>query len=261
MHTRRNLEETTTAGSPMTPEPRRNPGRGRAAGRPGRGPARPEPPRGRSRVAGERAAERRRTQAPQPAPRRLALPAFRLPRPLRPRLPRLPRLTRGDRPVQRAASATTRRLTAALAVLVLLAAVAVAYVAVQLRHAQAAASAAADAQVTAARYAEQLLSYHHAHLDRDFGQAQRLMTDGFVHDYVDATRVVRDQAVEDRAVIRASVVASSVVAAEPGEVRTLLFVNQTTTTGGGSPSIDLNRVVMTLVEEDGRWLVSDLDAM
>jgi hypothetical protein len=223
-------------------------------------------------VAGERQAERRRQEAPEPsARRRLVLPT--------PRLPRLPQLRRqraeADKPAERteprgstgsagtARSTSARRLTAVLAVLVLLSAVGVAYAAVQLRQAQATESAAADAQVTAARYAEQLLSYHHAHLDRDFGQAQRLMTDGFVKDYNDATKVVRDQAVEDKAVIKASVVASSVVDAEPDEVRTLLFVNQTTTTGkdGGSPSIDLNRVVMTLVEEDGGWLVSDLDAM
>ncbi|MDQ4008480.1 MAG: hypothetical protein M3211_10335, partial [Actinomycetota bacterium] len=225
-----------------------------------------------SRVAGERQAERRRQQVPEaPARRRLVLPT--------PRLPRLPRLRRqradADRPSQRTEprgptgsagstrSTSARRLTAVLAVLVLLSAVGVTFAAVQLRQAQATESAAADAQVTAARYAEQLLSYHHAHLDRDFSQAQRLMTDSFVKDYNDATKVVRDQAVEDRAVIKASAVASSVVDAEPDEVRTLLFVNQTTTTGtdGGSPSIDLNRVVMTLVEEDGGWLVSDLDAM
>jgi Mce-associated membrane protein len=150
-----------------------------------------------------------------------------------------------------------------LAVLVLLSAAAVTYVALRLRHAEATESAAGNAQVTAARYAEQLLSYHHAHLDRDFAESQRLMTDGFVREYTEATDVVREEAVEDRAVIRAEVVATSVVDAEPDEVRTLLFVNQTTTTGNdaGSPSIDLNRVVMTLVEEDGRWLVSGLDAL
>jgi Mce-associated membrane protein len=206
--------------------------------------------RSRPRVAGERSAERRRV-APQPPPppprRRIALLKPRLPKPrlARPRLPRV------------------QGLTAVLAVLVLLCAAAVAYLAVQLQRTQAAESAATNAQVTAARYAERLLSYHHAHLDRDFSAAKQLLTDDFVKEYSDATEVVRDEAVEDRAVIRAETVASSVVSAEPDEVRTLLFVNQTTTTGArdASPSLDLNRVVLTLVEEDGRWLVSDLDAM
>jgi hypothetical protein len=239
----------------MAADARRNRGGGRpdVPGRSG-GQARPEPRRSRARVAGQRAAERRRAQAPEPpAPRRLVLPT--------PRLPRLRRDRPQPPPVPRPVASSSRVLPAVLAALVLLSAAAVAYLAVQLRNAEATESAAADAQVIAARYAEQLLSYHHAHLDRDFAESQRLMTDGFVQQYTEATGVVREEAVEDRAVVEAQVVATSVVAAGPDEVRTLLFVNQTTTTGGGSPSIDLNRVVMTLVEGDDGWQVSDLDAL
>jgi Mce-associated membrane protein len=144
---------------------------------------------------------------------------------------------------------------------VLLGAVAVTYLGVQLRQAEATATASGTAQALAARYAEQLLSYHHARLDRDFAQARTLLTDGFVEEYTDATQVVRRQAIRDRAVIKASVVASSVVSAEPDQVKTLLFVNQLTTTRAGTPNIDLNRVELTLVEDDGRWLVSDLAAL
>jgi Mce-associated membrane protein len=185
--------------------------------------------------------------------------------------PRLPFGRRGPADRQRATAAGSRAqrsgpaawLTWALAAAVLLAAVAVGFLAVQLRDARAAESAASTGQVTAARYAEQLLSYHHARLDRDFAQARQLLTDDFRREYQQATEVVREDAVKDKAVIEASVVATSVVSAEPDEVRTLLFVNQTTTTGGddATPSIDLNRVVLTLVEDDGRWLVSDLDAL
>ena len=129
-------------------------------------------------------------------------------------------------------------------------------------NADASESAAETGQVTAARYAEQLLSYDYSHLDQDFSQAQRLLTGDFRKKDIQATDVVREQAVQDKAVIKASVVATSVVSAEPDEVKTLLFVNQTTTTAaGGSPSIDLNRVVVTIVQEDGRWLVSGLDAL
>jgi Mce-associated membrane protein len=148
-----------------------------------------------------------------------------------------------------------------LAVLVLAASVALTVLAVQLRRAEATESAATNAQVTAPRYAERLLSYDHTHLERDFAAARRLLTDDFVREYTRATDEVRAQALRDRAVIEASVVASSVVHAEPDQVRTLLFVNQTTTTRSGPPSIDLNRVELTLVEEDGRWLVDDLAAL
>ncbi|MDQ4086348.1 MAG: hypothetical protein M3165_11075 [Actinomycetota bacterium] len=240
----------------MTAETRRN--RGRAGGRPRRtGQAPAEVRRGRARVAGERSAERRRQPAPQTPPRRrFALPTPRLPRVRRDKPARSPR-------PEGAPASGSRRQTAVLAVLVLLAAGAVAVLAVLLQRMQATESAATNAQVTAARYAERLLSYHYAHLDRDFSAAKDLLTDDFVREYTQATEVVRDEAVEDRAVIKAETVASSVVSVEPDEVRTLLFVNQTTTAGarGGSPSLDLNRVTLTLVEEDGRWLVSDLDAM
>jgi Mce-associated membrane protein len=243
---------TTTRGRTMTAEGRRN-----------RGPAssgasgRPEVRRGRPRVAGQRAAERRREAAPPPpAPpgrRGFALPSLPSVRLPRSRLPRLPR---------RPPTAASPTPTAVLAVLVLLAAVGVGYLAVSLRDADASEAAAETGQVTAARYAEQLLSYDYAHLDKDFSQAQRLLTDDFRREYIQATDVVRDEAVQDKAVIKASVVATSVVSAEPDEVRTLLFVNQTTTTGrGGTPSIDLNRVVVTLVHQHGRWLVGDLDAL
>jgi Mce-associated membrane protein len=236
----------------MTAEaPRRRPGRTRAGSR---GAATgPEARRGRARVAGERSAERRRRLEPPPAASsRPRLPALPRPRPPRPtRAPAANRL-RPD---------VWRRLTAALAAGVLLAAVGVGYLAVQLRQAQATQSAAGTAQVLATRYAEQLLSYHHRRLDGDFAQSTKLLTDAFVREYTRATDEVREQALRDEAVIKASVVASSVVSAEPEEVKTLLFVNQLTTTGSGRPSIDLNRVELTLVESDGRWLVDDLVAL
>jgi Mce-associated membrane protein len=244
----------------MTGDVRRNRGAGRSTAgsrRPARG--RPEPRRRPARVAGQRSAVRRPQSEPQPVRRRFGLPALSLPR-----LPRLPRPAR-DRPPRpvpdTAGRPSSPGLTALLALLVVLAAAAVAWLAVELRAARASEAAADEAQVTAARYAEQLLSYHHARLDQDFAQARELVTAGFLREYQEATDVVREQAVEDRAVIEASVVASSVVDADGDEVRALLFVNQSTTTGDGSPSLDLNRVMLTLVQEDGRWLVSDLDAM
>ncbi len=229
--------------------------------------------RSRPKVAGQRAAERRREAAPPPPePARSGFSLPSLPSVRLPSLPRIPRLRRTSptespestaSPQSPTSTATASRVpTLVLAVLVLLAAVGVGYLAVSLRDADAGEAAAETAQVTAARYAEQLLSYDYAHLDRDFSQAQQLLTDGFRKQYIQATNVVRNEAVQDKAVIKASAVATSVVSAEPDEVKTLLFVNQTTTTGKGNrPSIDLNRVVVTLVRQDGRWLVSDLDAL
>ena len=221
------------------------------------GKGRPEVRRSRPRVAGQRGAERRREPTPpRPASAKSGLSLPSLPRIRAPRLPRVPRLPRSSQGVGSPVP------TVVLAVVVLLVAVGVGYLAVSLRNADASETAAETAQVTAARYAEQLLSYDHAHLDQDFTQAQELLTDDFQKKYTQATDVVRDAAVQDRAVIKASVVATSVVSAQPDALETLQFGNQTTTSGrGDQPSIDLNRVVVTLVQQDGRWLVSGLDAL
>ena len=74
--------------------------------------------------------------------------------------------------------------------------------------------------------------------------------------------MVRPSAEQYKVVVKAEVTAASVVRASDDRVVALLFVDQTTTsTRLEGPKVDLNRVRMTLVEQDGKWLVSELDAL
>ena len=74
--------------------------------------------------------------------------------------------------------------------------------------------------------------------------------------------MVRPSAEQYKVVVKAEVTAASVVRAGDDRVVALLFVDQTTTsTRLEGPKVDLNRVRMTLVEQDGKWLVSELDAL
>ncbi|MQA83899.1 MAG: hypothetical protein GEV03_04505 [Streptosporangiales bacterium] len=146
---------------------------------------------------------------------------------------------------------------------VLLAGGAVGYVGHRLHNARAIEGAHAEARAAAGRYAPAILSYDYRHLDRDFAAAKKYLTGGFAKEYATTTEdVVRNQAAQYKAVVKAEPVAVSVVSAEPETVRALLFVNQiTTSTRLDGPKTDSNRVLMTLQRADGRWLVSEVDAL
>jgi len=120
-----------------------------------------------------------------------------------------------------------------------------------------------EAVAAAESRAVDLLSYDYRHLDRDFGRAEKGLTGQFAKDYAHTTdSVVRPTAEEVHAVVKAEVVSSSVVRAAQNKVVVLLFVNQTTTsTRLDGPRVDLNRVRLTLVKVDGRWLVNKVVAL
>jgi Mce-associated membrane protein len=108
-----------------------------------------------------------------------------------------------------------------------------------------------------------ILSYDYRHLDADFAAARKTLTGQFATDYASTTRsVVRPGAEQYHAVVKAEVAAGSVVSATADKVVVLLFVNQTTTsTRLDGPRVDLNRVQLTMVPVDGRWLVSKVTAL
>jgi Mce-associated membrane protein len=120
------------------------------------------------------------------------------------------------------------------------------------------------AGLTAARsHVEKILSYDYRTLDHDFAVAKRGTTGKFRKEYSETIdEVVADNAKRYHVVVRAEVVAASVVDASPARVVTLLFVNQATqSTRVQGAKIDKNRVVLTVRNFDGRWLVSSLEAL
>jgi Mce-associated membrane protein len=163
-------------------------------------------------------------------------------------------------PTVRAVPSVVAMLLAVVMVLLLVATGVVGY---RVRtHAEA--EQARTAALAAARaHVADLLSYDYRTLERDFARGRGVITGAFADDYRATTsEVVRPTAERYQAVVKADVVAASTVSAGPDRATVLLFVNQTTTsTRLDGPKVDLNRVRVTLVQRDGTWLVSDLDAL
>jgi Mce-associated membrane protein len=121
------------------------------------------------------------------------------------------------------------------------------------------------APAAAEKAAAQILSYDYARLHEDTAAASALMTPDYSQTFL---RTVDDllakPATEQRGVVSAKVMASGVVSADAaaGTVDVLLFVDQTSTTKASqTPQTALNRVVLTMVDQDGRWLVDDVTAL
>ena len=116
------------------------------------------------------------------------------------------------------------------------------------------------APAAAERAAAAILSYSHESLETDRDTAARFMTEDYRKEYLDTFGLVLENAPEVKAVVEAEVRASGVVHADEERVNVLLFVNQTTTSTAnrGEPQLALNRVMLTMQDEDGAWLVDDI---
>jgi Mce-associated membrane protein len=129
------------------------------------------------------------------------------------------------------------------------------------REQDAVAEASRNAPVAAERASAAILSYGYESLDADQKAAERYMTAKYKKKYDDTfTRLVRPNAAKVKAKVEAEVKASGVVHADPDRVNVLLYVNQTTTStaNGGEPQVALNRVQLSMVHQDGKWLVDDI---
>ena len=154
-------------------------------------------------------------------------------------------------------------VAAVLGVLLVAAVAAAGVLAYRVQQDEAAETARGDASAAARSHAGKILSYDHRTLDADFEAAEQTLTGSFKEQYTSTTdTVVRPSAEQYKVVVEAEVVAASVVRASADRVVVLLYVDQTTTsTRLEGPKVDLNRVRMTLVDVDGNWLVSELDAL
>jgi Mce-associated membrane protein len=126
-----------------------------------------------------------------------------------------------------------------------------------------AAAATTDVPAQAERAAEQILAYRYDRLQADADAAKDFMTDDYARSYQSTVDdLLAAPASQVKAQVTATVKESGVARSGPGEVDVLLFVNQTSsTTLEPEPQTALNRVVLTMVERDGRWLVDEITAL
>lgn len=134
--------------------------------------------------------------------------------------------------------------------------------------ADASASTVASASVKAAvreragEAAAAAYSYSWETLADDKATARALMTPDMQHRYDRTMAGVTTSSRADRTVVSAEVVDTALVTATSRAARVLVFVNQSTDGDRlDEPTLDLDRVLVTLVHVDGEWKVSELDAL
>lgn len=114
----------------------------------------------------------------------------------------------------------------------------------------------------AAQGATAAYSYSWKTLADDKAAARELMT-ATMRDRYDRTMAgVTTSSRRDRRVVEAEVVDTALVTASPTYARVLVFVNQRTSGRDlDRPTLDLDRVLVTVQRVGGDWKVSELDAL
>lgn len=119
-----------------------------------------------------------------------------------------------------------------------------------------------SARLGAATGARAAYSYSWRTLAYDRAAARRLMTPAMRDRYDRTMAGVGTSSRRDRRVVEAEVVDTALVTASPTYARVLVFVNQRTSgTDLDRPTLDLDRVLVTVQRVDGGWKVSELDAL
>jgi hypothetical protein len=119
-----------------------------------------------------------------------------------------------------------------------------------------------SARLGAAAGARLAYSYSWRSLAYDKAAARRLMTPAMRERYDRTMAGVATSSRRDRRVVEAEVVDTALVTASPTYARVLVFVNRRTSGRDlDRPTLDLDRVLVTVQRVDGDWRVSELDAL
>jgi Mce-associated membrane protein len=171
---------------------------------------------------------------------------------------------------------TARRIAAGLAAAVLVAAAALGWLWTQRVDSagaditsaadQDASVASAEVRATVLEAAEEaatrVYSYSWDTLADDKAAARDLLTGSMLDQYDRTMAGVATSSRQDHRVVSAEVVGRALVHATTSYARVLVFVNQSTDGKDlDEPTLDLDRVLVTLRRVDGDWLVSELDAL
>jgi Mce-associated membrane protein len=156
-----------------------------------------------------------------------------------------------------------KRIMTTVGVLLLVAMVATAvqatraYHAVESEHAGRAAMAAASTELPA------VLSYNVVTLDADLARGRSFTTGQFGEEYSKlVASTIGPVAKSKQVVTSATIAANSVITATPGKVTLLTYVDQqSSNVDQPTPRLDTSRLMITMTNSNGRWLISDLSPM
>ncbi len=164
-----------------------------------------------------------------------------------------------------AGAATSPRPTvvALLATLAVLLALAVTVATLSVSNHRAVVQARTNALAAAKNAASAVLSASYRTVDADIAAARKDLTPRFQRQYdTIATGSFRQMVVDNQAIITAQVEAGGVKQATRNRVVVLLFVNQLSTNNKRPvPRLDQPRVRLTMVLQNGKWLVDGMDAI
>lgn len=123
----------------------------------------------------------------------------------------------------------------------------------QLRHAE------TGARQAARTYAVDLTTYDYSSLDHDFGWVTNGATASFAKEYATANAPLRTVITKLKARATGTVTDAAATAKSSTKVEVLLFVDQTIVNGtNDNKRTERNRVVMTMVHREDRWIVDDV---
>lgn len=132
----------------------------------------------------------------------------------------------------------------------------------QARQASQLDAARAAAVASAREYAVDLSSYDYTKLESNFQKVSANSTGDFAKQYEQVSSNLTELIKQHKAVSKGTVIDAGLVRADEAGAVVLMFVDQTiTNTSNPQPRIDRNRLRMSLVHQDGRWLVDDVKLM
>ena len=225
---------------------------------------------GRRRIAGERTSRRPEQPGPRAAARPaveptvhevpVAEPAAAEPVAAEVAIQEKPAEVKAAVPAAPAGKGPSNLVLAVLAVVTAVVVAAAAYFAVPAWRDRAVEQAQQTAPSVAERAVQAILSYDYRSLGRDEKAAASYLTPAYTKKYENTFSLVKHNAPGLKAKVTARVLGSGVSEADPDHAHVLVFVDQTTrsTANGGQPQVALNRVMLDMVRQDGRWLVNGI---
>lgn len=153
------------------------------------------------------------------------------------------------------------RLVGGLAVVVVLLAATAIFLLLKKGEQDSREAAGRDAVTVAAAAAQDFSSYDYRSLDSSFKTAMNEATGEWLKQYQQLAQQIRQTASQSQVVVVGTVLKTGVELVSPSRVVAVVFLNQQTSKAGQDRGYDQYRLRLTLVKQQGRWLVANLQAL
>ncbi|MDP9116597.1 MAG: hypothetical protein M3O28_04940 [Actinomycetota bacterium] len=116
-----------------------------------------------------------------------------------------------------------------------------------------------DASAAGQKIAVDFSSYNYSTIEKDFAAVAMQLTPDYAKSYLSTSKSLEATIVKYQAIAKGQVLSTGIATATTSQATLVLFIDQTfTSTQTKTPTVQRNRVVMTLVNQQGHWLASDL---